>query len=134
MDCTSTKLPYGLTGYFSKIVVDYIDKAPALDAYYEHSVSKEGIRLAIEARKKKQGNRSTLVKELQKQYANLHPATLVEENISKLASENTFTICTAHQPCIFTGTLFFVYKILHTIKLATECKRSFPELEKAISA
>ncbi len=39
-------------------------------------------------------------------------------NIELLKQENTFTICTAHQPNIFTGHLYFIYKILHAIKLA----------------
>ncbi len=45
----------------------------------------------------------------------------------KLSQENTFTICTAHQPNIFTGHLYFIYKILHTIKLAEELSTQLPE-------
>ena len=29
-----------------------------------------------------------------------------------LADEHTFTVCTAHQPNIFTGHLYFIFKIL----------------------
>lgn len=42
----------------------------------------------------------------------------VKKNITSLLHKNTFTLCTAHQPNIFTGHLYFIYKILHTIKLA----------------
>ena len=44
-----------------------------------------------------------------------------------LLKENTFTVTTAHQPNIFTGPLYFFYKILHTIHLAAELKKQFPE-------
>ncbi len=42
------------------------------------------------------------------------------ENIRKLDEENTFTVTTGHQLCLFTGPLFFPYKILSTIRLAEE--------------
>src|SRR5699024_3935377 len=43
-----------------------------------------------------------------------------------LADRNTFTICTAHQPNLFTGYLYFVYKILHAVKLAASLKEQYP--------
>src|SRR4030095_843665 len=42
-------------------------------------------------------------------------------------SKDTFTITTAHQPNIFTGPLYFIYKILHAIKLSEYCKASLPQ-------
>ena len=129
MDCTSTTLPYSQTGYFSKIVIDYLNQVPHLEPFYEHPVSKEGILSSIRARQKFSTDRSLLVQELKKQYAQLHVNELVSQNIEKLLAQHTFTICTAHQPCIFTGSLFFIYKILHAIKLAQQLKADFPEYE-----
>src|SRR5687767_6682881 len=127
MDCTSTKLPYADTGYFSKLVVDYLNQAAPLQSFYQHPVSKEGMRAAIKNRQSVHHHRQLLTDELTKQYANLPASSPVQENIKKLGSENTFTITTAHQPAIFTGTLYFVYKILHTVKLAEQLKKDFPE-------
>ncbi|MGZ5133592.1 MAG: bacillithiol biosynthesis cysteine-adding enzyme BshC [Flavitalea sp.] len=127
MDCTSTTLPYAQTGFFSKIVVDYINEAPALQALYKYPVSTEGVRGSIAAREKFHNNRELLVQELRLLYSKLRTNDSVHLNIEKLLSEKTFTICTAHQPCIFTGTLFFVYKILHAIMLAERCKVEMPE-------
>jgi uncharacterized protein YllA (UPF0747 family) len=59
-----------------------------------------------------------LVEELRKQYEGITLTTKQEENLQLLSSDNTFTICTAHQPVIFTGPLYFIYKIIHAIKLA----------------
>lgn len=127
MDCTSTKLPYADTGYFSKLVVDYLNQAAPLQSFYQHPVSKEGMRAAIKNRQPVHHHRQLLTDELTKQYAALPASPPVQENIKKLGSENTFTITTAHQPAIFTGTLYFVYKILHTVKLAEQLKKDFPE-------
>ena len=127
MECTSTNLPYGQTGYFSKIVVDYIDQAQALQSFYKYPASMDGLKASIAARQQYAGNRALLVEELKHQYSQLPLHDLVQQNIEKLADDRTFTICTAHQPCIFTGSLYFVYKILHAIKLARECKVTMPE-------
>jgi bacillithiol biosynthesis cysteine-adding enzyme BshC len=35
-------------------------------------------------------------------------------------------VCTAHQPNIFTGHLYFIYKIVHTIKLADRLDKELP--------
>lgn len=44
-----------------------------------------------------------------------------------LKNRNTFTITTGHQLNLFTGPVFFVYKILQTIKTAEFLKTNFPE-------
>lgn len=49
-----------------------------------------------------------------------------ERSIKSLLSPTTYTITTAHQPNIFTGYLYLVYKILHVIKLAEELRVRFP--------
>ncbi len=126
MDCNVTHLSYGDTGYFSSIVTDYLRKEHALQSFYEHEVSLEGFKAAIAARKKFKTNRQALTNYLQQQYENT-PYSAVTSNIQLLAHENTFTVCTAHQPAIFTGTLYFVYKILHTIKLAQWLNTKFPD-------
>lgn len=68
-----------------------------------------------------------MVQELRKQYKDLSLSESQEENLQLLLNDNTFTICTAHQPNIFTGPLYFIYKILHTIKLANTLNEKIPE-------
>jgi bacillithiol biosynthesis cysteine-adding enzyme BshC len=127
MDCIATRIPYRQTGYFSKIVLDYIDQAPSLQSFYNYPPNKQGIKKAIEQRKKAGTNRDVLVAELKKQYKEVDHSSAVQKNMDALLSANTFTITTAHQPNIFTGPLYFIYKILHAIKLAEYCKSAFPE-------
>ena len=123
----SQDIPYSQTEKFTKIVIDYINEVPALKDFYEHPVNLEGIKLAIAERKKFNTNRQLLVDELTNQYKNLEDSEAIKANIHALLDENTFTICTAHQPNIFTGHLYFVYKILHTIKLADSLKKELPQ-------
>jgi uncharacterized protein YllA (UPF0747 family) len=127
MDCTSTRLSYGETGYFSNIVASYIGGDDQLKPFYEHPVSIEGMAAAIRNRKQAPVDRKLLVDQLSIQYGQIAPSEKVNQNIRLLASDNTFTVCTAHQPAIFTGNLYFIYKIVHTIKLAEQLKQKFPE-------
>ena len=126
MDCNATHLSYGDTGYFSSIVTDYLRGEPALQSFYEHPVSLEGLQAAIAARKNFPTNRQVLTNYLEEQYQNT-PHKAITSNIQLLAQENTFTVCTAHQPALFTGTLYFVYKILHTIRLSQWLNTKFPD-------
>jgi uncharacterized protein YllA (UPF0747 family) len=106
--------------------MDYVAEEPPLKPFYQHPVSLEGMQDAIEARKNFQRTGLLLVQELQKQYSDISTSEKVKENIQALLNENSFTIVTAHQPNIFTGYLYFVYKILHTVKLSAELKQQMP--------
>ena len=123
----SEYIPYSQTGKFSKIVLDYVTGEPALKDFYEYPVNLEGIKSAIAERTKFNTNRLLLVDQFTNQYSDFNDCDTVKANIQALSDENTFTICTAHQPNIFTGHLYFVYKILHTIKLADSLKKELPE-------
>ncbi len=123
----SENIPYSQTGKFSKIVLDYVGKASELKEFYEHPVNLEGVKTAIDQRKKFPTNRSLLVEQLNLQYENISSKEKVKENIQSLLEENTFSICTAHQPNLFTGHLYFIYKIMHIIKLCSNLKNDLPE-------
>ena len=122
-----TYIPYEQTGNFSKIVLDYISQVEELKEFYEHPVNIEGIKSAISQRIKFNTNRQLLAEQLQDQYKNINDSENVKTNINALLDEKTFTICTAHQPNIFTGHLYFIYKIFHAIKLVNNLKNQLPE-------
>ncbi len=127
MNFFSQNITYQETGFFSKIVLDYIAGNDLLKSFYQHAVTVDGIKAAIEERKKYPTNRKVLAEVLQKQYAENTLTAKQAFNLQQLSTENCFTITTAHQPNIFTGHLYFIYKILHTVKLAEECKKELPE-------
>jgi bacillithiol biosynthesis cysteine-adding enzyme BshC len=126
MDWTPTRLSYRQTGYFSKIITDYLDRSDSLAPFYKHPVSIQGICDALRARQQSPVDRDTLVAALKEQYEGAEPSAPVQHHIELLAHADTFTICTAHQPAIFTGSLYFIYKILHTIKLAANLSAQLP--------
>jgi bacillithiol synthase len=115
------------TGYFSNLVTDYISEHEHIQPFYRYSPNAEGLAKAIEDRSKYPVNRQVLVNTLRKQYEQLTQYPKAKENIQLLLSENTFTVCTAHQPNLLTGYLYFVYKILHAIKLAGQLGKLYPE-------
>ncbi|MFB9120309.1 bacillithiol biosynthesis cysteine-adding enzyme BshC [Bergeyella porcorum] len=71
--------------------------------------------------------RQVLCQVLERQMKGVNVSELQNENLIKLAKENTFTITTGHQLNLFTGPVFFIYKILQTIKTAVFLKEKFPQ-------
>lgn len=120
-------IPFSSTHVFSKLINDYIEgKGTALD-FVQYAPNFEGYRAAIEGRKKHPINRSLLFEVLTKQYANLKQEKAVNHHIDVLNKDNTFVVTTAHQPNLFSGPLYFFYKIIHAIQLAASLKAAFPE-------
>jgi uncharacterized protein YllA (UPF0747 family) len=103
-------LPYQRTGMFSTLVLDYLNQSPNVQPFYAHSVSMEGLHAAIQERKKFPTNRNLLTAAFAEAY-NQNASAKQLENIKLLQSPDCFTVCTAHQPNIFTGYLYFIYKI-----------------------
>lgn len=124
---TPHKISYSKTHSFSKLVLDYLDAAPALKHFYNYTTDIEGFKKAVKDRSAFAVNRPLLVDVLNSQYASTKTSDKLKANIKSLLQENTFTVCTAHQPNIFTGHLYFVYKILHAIKLSEALKEAMPE-------
>jgi len=137
MKFNATQISYRSTGLFSALINDYIETKGTAQSFVNYAASKEGYKKAIEQRASFPTNRKVLVEVLQNQYTQLakdvnslnnkEAFKLVNDNVSLLLKENTFTVTTAHQPNIFTGPLYFFYKILHTIQLAAELKKQFPQ-------
>ena len=137
MKFNATQISYRSTGLFSALINDYIETKGTAQSFVNYAATKEGYKKAIEQRASFPTNRKVLVEVLQNQYTQLakdvnslnnkEAFKLVNDNVSLLLKENTFTVTTAHQPNIFTGPLYFFYKILHTIQLAAELKKQFPQ-------
>lgn len=120
-------LPYAETHAFSRLVTDYLEQNPQLTGFYQFGTDPNGLQQAIEARQQFPVNRQALSDTLRKQYAGLALNETVRQNLELLTNENTFTVCTAHQPNLLTGYLYFPYKILHAIKLADELNKLHPD-------
>jgi bacillithiol biosynthesis cysteine-adding enzyme BshC len=119
-------IPYPDTGYFADIVLHYLEQKASIASFYRYAPDVEGVRKAISDRTHHAYLRKELVTALKQQYSGSKLSDAVSRNLELLAGENTFTITTAHQPNIFTGPLYFIYKIVHAIKLADTLSKEFP--------
>lgn len=126
-DCSISAIPHRDTGFFSDLVTDYLDQKSQLNGFFEFSPDDDGLKKAIEARKRFPVNRTLLADTLKEQYAGYDLPNIVLANIEALRLDNTFTICTAHQPNLMTGYLYFVYKIIHTVKLARHLQAKYAQ-------
>lgn len=113
----SSNLSYKKTSLLPQIVMDYFDEK--LKNIQTPIDDLEQIFEKIDSKNFPLENRIVLANELLNQYKDINDIRK-NELILRLKDENTFTICTAHQPNIFTGYLYFIYKIIHVIKLANE--------------
>jgi bacillithiol biosynthesis cysteine-adding enzyme BshC len=123
-DCIS----YQNSGYFSPLMNDYLDQKTNLQSLYNRFPTLENFEGQILEKQANFNNasRKTLVSVLQKQYLNVETSVLSKQNIEALALPNTFTVTTGHQLNLFSGPLYFLYKIISTINLTTELKAKYP--------
>ena len=120
-------IKYDETQCFSSTVIRYLNKdqkiAPFINQFPDLAAFKNIIK-----NRNFTGDRSILVDILLQQYQNIeNQPEAIKANISYLKSNKTFTITTGHQLNIFTGPLYFVFKIVTTINLAKDLKKKFPE-------
>ncbi len=131
-DCkiNCSTIPYKKTGYFSKIICDYLDKNEKIAPFYNNFPELKGFEKQIDAKRHSElvseSHRKVLVETLRHQYKNINTSKKTKQNIQSLLKENTFTVTTGHQLNLFTGPLYFLYKIVSTINLAKWLKSEFP--------
>ena len=124
-----THLSYKQTGFFSQLIADYLDEAAATAPLYSFPFTEQGFEKAIAYRQTKPINRAALVSSIEKQYKQGNSITgdATLANIKLLKDDNTFTIVTGHQLCLFTGPLYLIYKLIDTITLAKKLKAWYPQ-------
>lgn len=123
-DCIS----YQNSGYFSPLMNDYLNQKNNLKELYNRFPSIENFENQIIEKQSNfnHNHRSALVSVLQKQYATIETSHLTLQNIEALKVNNTFTVTTGHQLNLFTGPLYFLYKIISTINLTKDLKAKYP--------
>ena len=105
----------------------YYGLHPNLAPFYKYPTTIEAFADVIKDKAKDKTNRTVLLEVLKEQYANLDTDNLVGKNVEKLASKKTFTVITAHQPSLFTGPLYYIYKIISVINLAEKLTAQYPD-------
>lgn len=120
------KLPFSAVPQLSHRDKAYVEGNGNLAAFYKYKVHLDSFAQVIEDKAKDPINRPLLVETLKEQYANLPKSDKLEANIESLLDSKTFTVTTAHQPSLFTGPLYYIYKIISTINLAKNLKEKYP--------
>lgn len=120
-------IPYSKTTFFSSLINGYLANEEKLHPFINHSCSLQAFADAIAERKQTPVNRELLTKQLQEQYKDLPISNTVKANIEQLKNNNCFTVTTGHQLNLFTGPLYFIYKIISIINLAKTLKATYPE-------
>ncbi|GAB2620359.1 bacillithiol biosynthesis cysteine-adding enzyme BshC [Belliella aquatica] len=115
------------TGQFSQLFLDYIQEKPELRDFYSQYPRIENFDKLIEAKKFTAEKREILVQSLKSQYQEIDFSDDFAEQIESLGKENTFTVTTGHQLNLFTGPLYFIYKIVSTVNLAKQLGKKYPQ-------
>ena len=124
-------IPFIDTGYFSELMCDYLNDKKELQSFHNGVPSFKN--LYQQSLKKKKAFspriRKTLCDTLNQQYRDIEMSSPVAENLQLLENENTLTVTTGHQLCLMTGPLYFIYKIVSTIKLCRQLNDKYPDLD-----
>lgn len=126
-------LSFRETNYFTPLITDYLEEKENVKQFYSLFPCLENFEEQIGVKK---GNfdtnfgtekRTALVQVLHEQYAGLDTSEATLGQINSLEKDTTFTVTTGHQLNLFTGPLYFLYKIISAINLAKELKTAYPE-------
>jgi bacillithiol biosynthesis cysteine-adding enzyme BshC len=127
MQVQAIRTPIEETRQFSLLMKHYVQGHEQVRSFYQHEPNAQGIEAALQIRRSHPVDRNLLATVLDAQYQGLPTIPAVQQNLAALRADNCFTITTAHQPNIFTGHLYFVYKILHTISLCNWLRAKCPD-------
>lgn len=123
----SSSIEHKTTNQFSKLILAYLEGSPELRTFYKYDFDAEAILEVIADKSIESTDRNTLHQVLKcqnEQY--LSEFTKVNTHIDLLKEENTFTITTGHQLCIFGGPLYFITKAISVISLTQKLKKKYP--------
>lgn len=126
---THKTIPFQETGYFIKIIRDYLDRKENLSEFYGNFPDIKGFEKQIKSKWESfsDDSRNVLVSSLDSQYQGLSISDKTKSNINLLKKNNTFTVTTGHQLNLFSGPLYFLYKIVSTINLAKQLNKEFSD-------
>ncbi|MBB6609841.1 bacillithiol biosynthesis cysteine-adding enzyme BshC [Pontibacter sp. Tf4] len=122
-----TKMDYAATGAFSQTIADYLSQNEKLKPFYNRFPTIAAFEAQLQEKGFGQEQRQVLHKALQEQYSSVSEINpKVQQNLDLLLQPNTYTITTGHQLNIFTGPLYFVYKIVTAINTCKQLQEKYP--------
>ena len=123
------KIDPDLFNYTNRLTMDYLDQKTDLKDFYCEFPDIGSFNIQINRKKEQFSHkqRELLVKHLEAQYRDVPTSKKVRKNISLLEQSNAFTVTTGHQLNLFTGPLYFIYKIVSCLDLAERLKNEHPD-------
>ncbi len=121
-------IPYRDTGYFSPLITDYLNQEPDLEPFYHRfpEIHAFGAQIREKQAAYPAEHRPVVCRVLDEQYAGLEVSEATRRNLDALRQPHTFTVVTGHQLNLFTGPLYFHYKILTAIQLCKQLQAAYP--------
>jgi bacillithiol biosynthesis cysteine-adding enzyme BshC len=121
------KIDFSQTNAFTPLFLDYLAQKETLRDFYLRPPRLESFADQLAEKKLDSQVRTDLVKVLRQQYDGLEITETVRENINTLENNQTYTITTGHQLNIFSGPLFFIYKLVTTINACQQLSQQHPD-------
>ncbi|MEI6019568.1 MAG: bacillithiol biosynthesis cysteine-adding enzyme BshC [Bacteroidota bacterium] len=124
---TNTNISFEKSKSINQLLQDYLNKSESTLPLYKQYPNVAGFKNLIESKPYQSIQREQLFQIVYNQ--NKHLASISDktaQNIQSLKENHCYTITTGHQLCLFTGPLYFIYKILSTIQLCETLKKEFP--------
>ncbi|MCB0468209.1 MAG: bacillithiol biosynthesis BshC, partial [Aequorivita sp.] len=120
-------IPYKNTGYFSKLICDYLAEDKSLKLFYNRFPNLENFKHQLVEKQKNftDKKRHLLAKRIMLQYGDNSLSQSTLSNIDLLKEHTTFTVTTGHQLNLFTGPLYFLYKIFSAINLCEKLNKEY---------
>lgn len=118
-------IPYSDTNSFSSLLLNYLANDERLHAFYGNRPDQAGF--AAQLNQATPVDRQVLADILELQHGDVKTSQATKDHIQLLRMPETYTVTTGHQLNIFTGPLYFIFKIATAIKLAKDLKAQFPD-------
>jgi bacillithiol synthase len=105
------------------MVLDHLSDDPFVTGLQSYTPDMSGLKKAAAERQFSPDTRSRLLQVLERQYSGLDVHEEVAGSLTALAQEDTLTVTTGHQLCLFTGPLYVPLKIMNTVRLARDLQQ-----------
>ncbi|ASW75037.1 bacillithiol biosynthesis cysteine-adding enzyme BshC [Chryseobacterium piperi] len=124
---TINKISFNDIESIPQLIKDFLDHK--IEGFEENTFSLDHFTKQIHLKQESftSEQRTVLFEAFEHQLSGLVLSTKQKENLNNLKLPDTFTITTGHQLNLFSGPVFFVYKILQTIKTCSYLKSNFPD-------
>lgn len=124
-----TKIPFAAIPQLSHNDKSYAAKAAALRPFFKYLPTIDSFGEVIADKSQATIDRDLLVQVLKEQYSSMEVSEILNARIESLKGEKAFTVVTAHQPSLFTGPLYYIFKIITTINLASQLAEKYPDYD-----